>query len=137
MAIVNEDVLDGTCVTHTDGCVLGARSGFFDDFDYDLSHRRNLSCRFLSHLPSGVLSPAAYFTHLEEALESIRSGRHWGVLHFKANYTEALFKRLFGLVQLELPDADTLDRSEVHAHLDMTNQQVSLCRVRPKTAHCG
>ena len=57
-------------------------------------------------------------------METVRKGKHWGVLHFKENFTNAIYDRMFGLAELKIPDEDTLDRSEVHAWLDMTNQQV-------------
>lgn len=57
-------------------------------------------------------------------METVRKGQHWGVLHFKENFTSAIYDRMFGLAELKIPSEDTLDRSEVHAWLDMTNQQV-------------
>ena len=57
-------------------------------------------------------------------METVRKGKHWDMLHFKENFTSATYDRMFGLAELKVPDADTLDRSEVHAWLDMTNQQI-------------
>ncbi len=55
---------------HSDGCILGQRDGSWDfvvdsfvdvgdeddtpSFDFDDAHRKNLSCRFLSHLDPEV-----------------------------------------------------------------------------------
>ena len=65
-----------------------------------------------------------FYSNYSEALRTVALGEHWGALHFKANYSSALFDRLFGMVELKVPSNETLDTSEVHVSLDMTNQQV-------------
>ena len=67
-----------------------------------------------------------FYTDWSEALESVKLGEHWGALLFKSNYSTALFDRLFGMVELKVPSNETLDTSEVHVSLDMTNQQVRI-----------
>ncbi len=130
MAVVNDDVPALGCSPsdHTSGCILGNRGqdDFFVEggaFDFDEAHKRNLSCRFLSHVDPKVIKPA-YYSDLDEALRAVKNGRHWGVLHFMSNFTDSLYSRLFAMVEMEVPNEDTLDRSEVHVYLDMTNQQV-------------
>ena len=70
-----------------------------------------------------IIAPT-YYPTLDSALSSVREGRHWGVLHFMRNFTDSLYARLFAMVEMKVPDESTLDRSEVHVYLDMTNQQV-------------
>ena len=70
-----------------------------------------------------MLEPV-YYTELSHAVRDVRLGQHWGVLHFKENFTDAFYERMFGLAELKIPDNATLDASEVHVQLDMTNQQV-------------
>ena len=58
--------------------------------------------------------------------QSVVKAKHWGVMHFKKNYSEALFERMFGIAGIVIPNNETLDQSEVHVSLDMTNQQVRM-----------
>jgi len=151
LAVVNEEALGAASCAHTTGCITGAPvangdnfGGDFDDFssfggsaDLD-ADRKNLSCRFLSHVNPEIVEPVG-FSSLESALESVRSGNHWGVLHFMPNFSSALYDRLFGAVEKAVDNAisgetsatdafaisnATLRESEVHVYLDMTNQQV-------------
>ena len=36
-----------------------------------------------------------YVQNLEEALEEVRQGKHWGVLEFRSKYSDALYDRFF------------------------------------------
>lgn len=124
LAVVNEDIPTMECQDYSFGCILGNRDKFFtDNFDYDETHKANLSCRLLSYINEDIIRPV-YFSNVDSALESVRLGKHWGAMHFKQNYTNSLYDRMFGMIELKVPNNDTLDRSEVHVYLDMTNQQV-------------
>ena len=124
LAVVNEDIPTMQCQDSTLGCILGARDTFFtDNFDYNETHKANLSCRFLSYVNEDIIKPV-YFSSIDSALESVKLGKHWGAMHFKENFTNSLYDRMFGMVELKIPDNDTFDRSEIHVYMDMTNQQV-------------
>nr|AHK05671.1 ATP-binding cassette transporter sub-family H 88708 [Tigriopus japonicus] len=125
LAVVNEDVPSMRCPRFTTGCILGEKDDFLGAYDFNMEHRANLSCRYLSYIDEAIIRPK-FFDSLEEAELAAKRGQHWGVMHFKQNYTLALFERLFGLA-LANPEKltnETLDLSEIHVSLDMTNQQV-------------
>ena len=123
MAVVNDDITSVSCTNHTYGCILGAKDNFMEEFDFNRYHVRNLSCRYLSFIDSETIKPVFYPSY-EEAAESVIRGDHWGVMRFKNNFTDSLYERMFGMAELKVPDNETLDSSEVHVNLDMTNQQV-------------
>eukprot|EP00095_Tigriopus_kingsejongensis_P012233 snap_masked-scaffold87_size395581-processed-gene-0.4 protein:Tk12233 transcript:snap_masked-scaffold87_size395581-processed-gene-0.4-mRNA-1 annotation:"abc transporter g family member 20 isoform x2" len=123
LAVVNDDISTRACDIFTSGCIMGNKDDFMGTYDYNEAHKANLSCRYLSFLDERIIQPQ-FFDKLEDALESAKLGKTWGVMHFKKNYTHALYDRLFGMIELQLPNNDTLDQSEIHVYLDMTNQQV-------------
>ena len=98
MAVVNEDyanAMEDNCYHHTTGCILGNKDDFFGNYDGSEFHKANLSCRFLSYLNPDFLRPV-YVVSVDDGLKSVRQGLHWGVMEFRANYTDALYDRLFG-----------------------------------------
>ena len=117
--------MEDQCHYYTDGCILGNKDDFLGSYDGYEGHKANLSCRFLSYLDRDFLRPV-YVENLDAALHSVRQGQHWGVMEFRANYSNALYDRMFGMMELNPPSNDTLERSDVHVYLDMTNQQVYL-----------
>ncbi len=123
MAVVNDDIDSVACHSFTNGCILGEKDDFFNDFDFSETHKKNLSCRFLSYVDPEIITPV-YFENLTSALESVKLGQHWGAMHFRSNFTNSLYDRMFGVAQLQVPDNATLENSEVHVYLDMTNQQI-------------
>ena len=124
-AVVNADAsaID-KCHFYTNGCILGNKDDFMGGYDGYTGHKKNLSCRFLSYVDAEFLIPV-FYDNLTEAKEAAQRGKHWGVMQFKSDYTEALYDRMFGLAELRSPDNHTLEKSDVQVHLDMTNQQVS------------
>ncbi len=121
VAIYNEDSNGLECSGFSKGCIFGNKDDFLGDFDMNETHRQNLSCRFLSYINPDFITPV-YFDSLNDSIEAVRQGKYWGAIHFKRNYSEALYERLLSVIQI--PDNQTLDESEAHIYLDMTNQQI-------------
>ena len=63
------------------------------------------------------------FSNLDEAIESVRAGRTWGVVHIPENYTQHLRDRLFNPA-----DADnvTLANGTISIYPDLTNLHLAL-----------
>ena len=128
MAVVNNDVttdLSDKCDYFTQGCILGHKDQWMGSYDYSEEHKANLSCRFLSYIDSHFLG-VEYLDNLPQALEAVSRGQYWGVMEFRENYTSSLYDRMFGMAELRPPSNLTLATSDMHAYLDMTNQQVIL-----------
>lgn len=62
------------------------------------------------------------FTNLDEAVESVRRGKNWGVVHIPENFTISVNKR-FTALEGEL-DEVTLENSTIKVYPDMTNQPI-------------
>jgi hypothetical protein len=130
MAVVNGDaaVMD-ECAYYSQGCILGNKNpqimGYDSGYDGYEGHKANLSCRFMSYINNDFVRPV-FVDNLDEALLSVRRGKHWGVMEFRPNYTSALYDRMFGMMELNEPSNGTLITSDVHVYLDMTNQQVNI-----------
>ena len=73
---------------------MGNKDEFMGTFDDNKYHLANLSCRFLSYINPEFVRPV-YVQNLEEALEEVRQGKHWGVLEFRSKYSDALYDRFF------------------------------------------
>jgi hypothetical protein len=58
---------------------------------------------------------------LASALSLVESGRALATLHFKRNFTEANMERVLAQLSLHAVDNATLDQSEIHLSLDMSN----------------
>ena len=125
MAVVNHDVQSdlSKCQYFTRGCILGNKDDWMGNYDYSEEHKANLSCRFLSYIDSSFVR-IEYLEDLPQALEAVRLGKYWGVMEFRENYTDCLYDRMFGMAELRPPSNLTLATSDMHAYLDMTNQQV-------------
>jgi len=126
MAVVNNDVtanLSEKCGYFTQGCILGHKDQWMGSYDYSEEHKANLSCRFLSYIDSHFLG-VEYLDDLPQALEAVSRGQYWGVMEFRENYTSSLYDRIFGMAELRPPSNLTLATSDMHAYLDMTNQQI-------------
>ena len=55
------------------------------------------SCRFLSHIDSSILN-LVYYDNYDEAYDTVRHAKNWGLIHFNSNYTEALLDRLVQII---------------------------------------
>ncbi|XP_046993217.1 ABC transporter G family member 20 [Schistocerca americana] len=82
----------------------------------------NLGCRYLKHLKSETIIKD-YYPDPQSAVNAVKNGDAWGALYFTENFTDALVARM-GLGRLA--DEETLDQSEIHVWLDMSNQQIGL-----------
>lgn len=124
LAVINADVnMTDKCHYYSNGCILGNKDDFMGTYDGFQGHKTNLSCRFLSYVDTTFLRPV-FFDNATLAKEAVRKGQHWGMLEFKANYTDSLYDRMFGMAELRPPSNETLEASDIHVSLDMTNQQV-------------
>ena len=124
MAVVNHDADSvDQCQYFTNGCIMGNRDEWMGSYDYSEEHKVNLSCRFLSYIDSSFVK-VEYLDSLPQALEAVRLGKYWGVMEFRHNYTDCLYERMFGMAELRPPSNQTLETSDMHTYLDMTNQQV-------------
>ena len=103
MAVVNHDIdlpaSADLCNHFSTGCILGEKDDFMGTYDDNTYHKANLSCRFLSYIDREFVRPV-YFDNLDDALESVHRGKHWGVMEFRSNYTNALYDRMFGMMEL-------------------------------------
>jgi len=80
-----------------------------------------LSGQFLRSIDSHLVRQVN-FTNLDKAIESVRTGKNWGVIHIPENFTISIHKRFAGL-EVELDDA-TLENSTIKVYPDMTNQPI-------------
>ena len=134
IAVVNEEMGGGGCGTWDSSCIISPNSDWVNDWSLEEPPSKNFSCRFLSYIDPEVLD-LKYFDNFEEAYEKVQHAKHWGVIHFMSNYTEALLDRLTsvgsniiaevtGAGVPEVLPKDTIYNSTIHIYLDMTNQQV-------------
>nr|CAD7409106.1 unnamed protein product [Timema poppensis] len=79
-----------------------------------------LSCRYLSHLTERHVE-LDYFNDLESAKHAVESGLAWGTMHFSQNYSDSLVRRL---ENVRGADKLTIDNSDIHIWMDMSNQQI-------------
>ena len=80
-----------------------------------------LSSQFLRSIDSHLVKQVN-FTNLDSAIESVRVGKNWGVVHIPENFTISIHKRFAGL-EGEIDDA-TLENSTIKVYPDMTNQPI-------------
>lgn len=80
-----------------------------------------LSTQFL-HSIDRHLVKQVNFSDLPSAIDSVRNGKNWGVVHIPENFTISIHKRFAGL-EVELDDA-TLENSTIKVYPDMTNQPI-------------
>nr|CAD7607490.1 unnamed protein product [Timema genevievae] len=62
-----------------------------------------------------------YFDDLESAKHAVESGLAWGTMHFSQNYSDSLVRRL---ENVRGADELTIDNSDIHIWMDMSNQQI-------------
>jgi len=80
----------------------------------------NLSTRFLNTIDKVAVNQINY-PSLQEALGAAQTGKAWGVVAFKQNFSVSLGERhILGLHT----DNETLDQSNIYVFLDMTNQLI-------------
>nr|CAD7442592.1 unnamed protein product [Timema bartmani] len=79
-----------------------------------------LSCRYLGHLIERHVE-LDYFDDLESAKHAVESGLAWGTMHFSQNYSDSLVRRL---ENVRGADELTIDNSDIHIWMDMSNQQI-------------
>lgn len=80
-----------------------------------------LSTQFLRSI-NPQLVRQVNFTDLNLAIDSVKSGKNWGVLHIPENFTLSINRRFAGL-DGEL-DESTLENSTIKVYPDMTNQPI-------------
>ncbi|XP_073969896.1 ABC-type transporter snustorr isoform X3 [Rhodnius prolixus] len=81
-----------------------------------------LSCRYVSSLRTDTIIKDEY-RRLEDALDAVKQGDAWGVIHFNENFTDALSARM---ILGQTSDEETLEESQFSVWLDMSNQQIGL-----------
>ena len=47
------------------------------------------------------ISRPVFVNSLDQALDEVRQGKHWGVMDFHANYSTALYDRFFGMMEMK------------------------------------
>ena len=124
LAVVNDEIDAGSCLNFTDSCILGEKSDFWGDFEYPdddeaFNENANLSCRFMSYLNDEVIIPQD-FDDFPSAVESVKSGKTFGILYFNGNYTDSVSARM----QLKEHDDETLESSQIRVYLDETDPQI-------------
>lgn len=80
-----------------------------------------LSSQFLKSIDSHLVRQVN-FSNLEQAIESVRTGKNWGVVHIPENFTISIHKRFAG-IEGEIDDV-TLENSTIKVYPDMTNQPI-------------
>lgn len=80
-----------------------------------------LSTQFLNSIDTHLVKQVN-FTNLETAIDSVKSGKNWGVIHIPENFTLSIHKRFAGL-EGEIDDV-TLENSTIKVYPDMTNQPI-------------
>ncbi|KAL1467462.1 hypothetical protein MTO96_042164 [Rhipicephalus appendiculatus] len=80
------------------------------------------SLEFLAHI-DGTILPQVKFDDLQAALNSVRDGETYGVIHMKSNITKSIEQRYTPATKLS---KELVDFASVHVYLDMSNQQVFL-----------
>lgn len=83
-----------------------------------------LSCRYLSYLEDYELD---YYQNYSAAMEDAKRGISWGVLYFNEKYSSAVLTRMNPTQGL---DEVTINNSEIHVHMDMSNSQIGLINSR-------
>lgn len=81
-----------------------------------------LSTQFLRSIDTHLVRQVN-FTDLETAIESVKRGKNWGVIHIPENFTLSIHKRFAG-IEGELLDDATLENSTIKVYPDMTNQPI-------------
>jgi huntingtin len=83
-----------------------------------------LSCRYLSYLVDYELD---FYENYDKALAETKRGKSWGILYFDESYSTSLLTRI-GFPQGL--DHKTINNSEIHVHMDMSNSQIGLINSR-------
>lgn len=81
-----------------------------------------LSTQFLRSIDTHLVKQVN-FSDLETAIESVKRGKNWGVIHIPENFTLSIHKRFAG-IEGELLDDATLENSTIKVYPDMTNQPI-------------
>ena len=80
-----------------------------------------LSSILLKKMNSYILHKINY-TDFDEAVNDVKAGKIWGVLHIKPNFSEAITERVF-FADL---DNHTIDQSSVRLYADLTNKVLGI-----------
>ncbi|XP_040579310.1 ABC transporter G family member 20 [Lepeophtheirus salmonis] len=124
LAVANEDIGSKTCTGFAEGCSISENPLDYLSFSDPVIHPAfNLSCRYLSFMDKDAVD-LVYYDDYASAKQAVELGKHWGMLHFTPRFSKAFPDRVIKLISMEVPSNQTLFDSQVHAHLDMTNQQV-------------
>lgn len=81
-----------------------------------------LSTTLLNSMNPYILKQINY-TSLEEGMADVRTGKIWGVLHIKSNFSEAITQRIFFD---EDATNETIDQSNVKLYADLTNKVLGI-----------
>lgn len=128
LAVVNDEIDGQSCSTWSTECITddpyGWKKGISSLFgDVPEENNKNFSCRYLSHLDTEVIKPV-YYSDFTKAYDSVASSQHWGMIHFRNNFTASMVDRMSGMMPGNVVSNQTIDESSIHIYLDMTNQQV-------------
>lgn len=63
------------------------------------------------------------YTDMEKALEDVRRGKIWGVLHIRKNFSDAIIQRIFFEQDVE---NSTIDAGQVYLYADLTNKVLGI-----------
>lgn len=80
-----------------------------------------LSTRFLSSIDTHLVKQVKY-SNLDNAIQSVKEGKNWGVIFIPENFTTSVNKRFAGM-EGEVDDA-ALENSTIKVYPDMTNQPI-------------
>lgn len=80
-----------------------------------------LSSQFLRSVDHRLVKQVNY-SNLDKAIESVKLGQNWGVIHIPENFTISIHKRFAG-IEGEVDDS-TLENSTIKVYPDMTNQPI-------------
>ncbi|KAF4533241.1 hypothetical protein B566_EDAN005156 [Ephemera danica] len=83
---------------------------------------KDLGCRYLQHL-NNISIVQEFYQDTDSAIQAVKRGEAWGTLYITENFTDALVARI---VLGREADEETLEQSEIHVWLDMSNQQIGL-----------
>ncbi|XP_067007498.2 ABC transporter G family member 23 [Anabrus simplex] len=91
-------------------------------YDEEECHLAGMSCKFLARINDSI-AVKDYYEDEEEALAAVRRGEAVGALLFTANFSDSLAER--GRLGRDTP-SPSVDSSEVHVHMDMSDEQIGI-----------
>jgi len=105
--VVNEEIQPfGSICDFEDGCEF-----------------KNFSCRYLSALNEDNTLDLLQYKDSESAINAIRDGKIWGMIHIGSNFTVALVQTILAGIKA---DKEMRKQSQIDVQLDMSNQQIAV-----------